>query len=104
MPRFANASFRLVMHWSLPFSRSYIARSLASNSASAREVLALLQAVARVLGFFWLLSIPHPLIAPLLALIAAIMLTDRPIDAAIERIAVGFGLLPETLGQPGRTL
>jgi hypothetical protein len=100
------------MSWSFPFSRSSIARSLASHSGLGPQEVALLQAIACRLGRFPLLPIPHALITPPtcvqirigfglhgfdhgfvlqppLALITPITFTDRPIDAAIERIAVG---------------
>jgi hypothetical protein len=106
---------------------SYIARSFAFNSARAPKRVALFQAVARVLGRFPVLPLPHPRVSPPtlgqvsvgfclhgfdhglvleppLALIAAVMLTDVAIDASVERVSVSFGLLPETLGQPGSTL
>ena len=93
---------------------------------STQEV-ALFQTVARVLGFFSVFPIPHPLIAPParvqvriglslhgfdhglvleapLALITPIMFTDIAIDAPIEGVPVGFGLQQETLGKPGGTL
>jgi hypothetical protein len=41
---------------------------------------------------------------PPLALIPKVMLADIEIDASIEGGAMGFGLLPEALGKPGRTL
>jgi hypothetical protein len=80
-----------------------------------------------VFALFPVLANPHPLIAPPacvqvriglglhgldhwlvleppLALIPRIILTNVGVDAPVERVSVGFGLLPEAFGQFGSTL